>query len=213
MQANPAEFWDQRYSYESYAYGELPNEYLKAQLPLLPVGSILFPAEGEGRNAVHAATLGWEVSAFDLSVEGQKKALALAQRQEVGLDYRVGDLRDMSYPPEHFDAMALIYAHFPAALRADYHRQLDVYLKKGGTLIFEAFGKKQLAYQALNETAGGPKDPDMLFSLEEIRAEFPGYTFVEWYETEVDLQEGPFHHGKGWVVRLVAVKNGKAPTS
>jgi len=57
----------------------LPNNYLKEQLSKLDVGSILFPAEGEGRNAVFAARLGWTVSAFDISTEGKLKAIKLAE--------------------------------------------------------------------------------------------------------------------------------------
>ena len=41
--------WNERYSSEVFAYGEEPNKYLKEQLIKLPIGSILFPAEGEGR--------------------------------------------------------------------------------------------------------------------------------------------------------------------
>ncbi|MDX1754196.1 MAG: thiopurine S-methyltransferase [Salinimicrobium sediminis] len=49
------EFWNERYQREEYIYGKDPNEYLKAKLKNLTPGRILFPAEGEGRNAVHAA--------------------------------------------------------------------------------------------------------------------------------------------------------------
>ncbi|NVM67000.1 hypothetical protein FHW88_005321 [Mucilaginibacter sp. SG538B] len=64
------EKWDQRYAEEEFAYGEQPNNFLQQQLSLLKPGKILFPAEGEGRNAVFAAGLGWAVSAFDISIEG-----------------------------------------------------------------------------------------------------------------------------------------------
>lgn len=66
--------WNSRYSDTAYAYGKSPNQFLKEQLEKLPIGNILFPAEGEGRNAVFAATLGWKVSAFDISDEGLKKS-------------------------------------------------------------------------------------------------------------------------------------------
>lgn len=54
-------FWDERYGQEQYAYGETPNEYLKSKLAGLPKGKVLFPLEGEGRNAVFAAKTGWQV--------------------------------------------------------------------------------------------------------------------------------------------------------
>ncbi|HRG90952.1 MAG TPA: hypothetical protein PLW44_18145, partial [Chitinophagales bacterium] len=52
--------WDERYSNNEFAYGTQPNNYLKEQLQKLNPASILFAAEGEGRNAVYAATLGWQ---------------------------------------------------------------------------------------------------------------------------------------------------------
>jgi hypothetical protein len=66
------DFWDQRYSQSDFVYGKKPNEYLKAKLVDLKPGRILFPAEGEGRNAIFAAKLGWDVFAFDSSIEGKK---------------------------------------------------------------------------------------------------------------------------------------------
>jgi SAM-dependent methyltransferase len=104
--------WDDRYRSDEFAYGEHPNIYLQDQLQKLAPGKILFAAEGEGRNAVYAAKLGWEVSAFDISIEGKKKALRLAEANQVTLDYRVGELQTLGYLPEQFDAIALIYAHF-----------------------------------------------------------------------------------------------------
>lgn len=67
------ERWNERYSKQEFAYGEEPNNYLKEQLEKFTVGTILFPAEGEGRNAVFAAKLGWTVSAFDISAQGKTK--------------------------------------------------------------------------------------------------------------------------------------------
>ncbi|EMO25801.1 thiopurine S-methyltransferase domain protein [Leptospira interrogans serovar Bataviae str. HAI135] len=72
--------WNERYSKEEFAFGEQPNEYLKEQLEKLEIGKILFPAEGEGRNAVFAAKLGWNVSAFDISVEGKRKRFNLQKQ-------------------------------------------------------------------------------------------------------------------------------------
>src|SRR4026207_1693687 len=119
--------WNERYSKDEFAYGEQPNNYLKEQLEKLNAGTILFPAEGEGRNAVFAATLGWKVSAFDISVEGRNKAIRLAEANHVSIDYQVGELQDLKYQPGQFDAIGLIYAHFPADIKSMYHKSLDKY--------------------------------------------------------------------------------------
>jgi len=199
--------WNERYGQEEFAYGEEPNIYLGEQLVKLPVGSILFPAEGEGRNAVFAAKLGWDVSAFDISQEGKNKAIKLAEKNHVTIDYQVGELEKMNFGGEQFDAIALIYAHFPANIKSIYHRKFDSLLKKGGTIIFESFSKKHLEYVTANENVGGPKDIDSLFSIEEIKSDFPNYTFVELVEQEIELNEGLYHNGTGSVIRFVGLKN------
>jgi 2-polyprenyl-3-methyl-5-hydroxy-6-metoxy-1,4-benzoquinol methylase len=198
--------WDDRYSNEEFAYGEEPNNYLKEQIEKLNTGSILFPAEGEGRNAVFAAKLGWKVAAFDISSEGKNKALKLAEANNVSIDYQVGELETLDFQKEQFDAIALIYAHFPAEIKSDIHKTLDQYLSKGGIIIFEAFSKKHLEYLAINDKVGGPKDIESLFSIEEIQADFSNYEIIELEEKKIELNEGLFHNGKGSVIRFIGRK-------
>ena len=200
------ERWDARYGKEEFAYGIRPNKYLEEQLKKLDKGKILFPAEGEGRNAVFAAKLGWTVTAFDISVAGQKKALRLAETNEVVIDYQVGELMNLTFANEQFDVIALIYAHFPADIKSFYHTSLDKYLRRGGAIIFEAFSKSHLNYVLENDKVGGPKDIDSLFSIEEIKSDFPNYQFEELAEMEIELHEGLFHNGTGSVIRFVARK-------
>jgi len=206
MTNNWTDRWDERYRKDEFAYGEQPNNYLKEQLEKLPVGTMLFAAEGEGRNAVFAAKLGWKVSAFDISIEGKNKAARLAENNNVTIDYKVGELQTLNFNPEQFDAIALIYAHFPAEIKSVYHKTLDKYLRKGGTIIFEAFSKKHIDYIAKNEKMGGPKDIESLFSIEEILSDFPNYEIIELEEKEIVLKEGSFHNGEGSVIRFVGRK-------
>ncbi|MBK9524970.1 MAG: class I SAM-dependent methyltransferase [Bacteroidetes bacterium] len=200
------ERWNERYSKQEFAYGEEPNNYLKEQLEKFTVGTILFPAEGEGRNAVFAAKLGWTVSAFDISAQGKNKALRLAESNNVKIDYQVGELNSLHYADNHFDAIALIYAHFPAAIKSQLHKALSKLLRKDGVIIFEAFSKKHLEYATVNEKVGGPKDLDQLFSIEEIKSDFENFEILELEEKEIELKEGLFHNGIGMVIRFVGRK-------
>ncbi len=59
--------WNERYQQDIYQYGINPNDFMAEQIPQLPIARILFPGAGEGRDAVFAAKLGFEVHAFDLS--------------------------------------------------------------------------------------------------------------------------------------------------
>lgn len=200
------DMWDNRYSEEGYAYGTAPNAYLKEKLKPLSPGTILFPADGEGRNGVFAATQGWKVSAFDISTEGQKKALKLAEANHITIDYRVGELPTLNYQPEQFDAIALIFAHFPIAIRSKYHKLLSTYLCKGGFVIIEAFDKSHLEYRLKNPKVGGPGNSESLSSLEELKADFSNFEIIEAVEQEIELKEGNYHVGKGHVARFMARK-------
>lgn len=200
------EFWDERYKQEEYAYGKDPNNYLKIKLGELKPGKILFPAEGEGRNAVFAAKNGWNVSAFDISEEGKKKAQRLAIDEGVEIDYQTIPLDSQGFDKEEFDAIGLIYAHFPPEERKDYFKYFNYILRKGGKIIFEGFGPKHPEYQKRDPAVGGPKEKEMLFSEKEIQEAFPDLEFLEYYEGEVDLNEGTYHKGKGWVIRFLAQK-------
>jgi len=200
------ERWNERYSSNEFAYGEEPNNYLKEQLEKLDAGTILFPAEGEGRNAVFAAKLGWTVSAFDISTQGKNKAFQLAEANHVTIDYQVGELQALNYNIGQFDAIALIYAHFPADIKSLYHKTLNKYLRKNGLIIFEAFSKKHIDYNTKNEKVGGPKDIAMLFSIDELKSDFVNYKIIELAEKEIELNEGLFHNGKGSVIRFVGRK-------
>src|SRR5690606_30340476 len=157
------EFWNERYSQSNFAYGELPNEYLKEKLKSVPVGKILFACEGEGRNTVYASKLGWDSFAFDQSREGKNKAELLALKKEVKIDYLVSDIENIAYEKEFFDALVLIFAHFPKEKRKEFHQKLASLLKKNGTLIIEGFSKEHFEYQKENPKVGGPKDVDMLY--------------------------------------------------
>ncbi|GAB2775799.1 class I SAM-dependent methyltransferase [Salinimicrobium soli] len=199
-------FWDERYSSDEYIYGEFPNDYLQSRLSQFYPGEILFAAEGEGRNAVYAAKDAWKVAAFDISGEAKKKAERLAKKNKVHIDYKVGNLPELGYENEEFDAVGLIYAHFPIEVRAEYHRLLISYLRPHGLVFFEGFSKKHKVYQEKNPNVGGPKDEELLYSMEEIKRDFGGLHFIELYEAEVDLREGEHHNGLGAVIRFVAQK-------
>jgi hypothetical protein len=101
----------------------------------------------------------------------------------------------------------LIYAHFHKNKRRSYHQKLDRLLQPGGYLILEAFSKNHIDYNRINDKVGGPKDVDMLYSIDEIQHDFPNYTILELKETELILNEGEFHRGKGSVIRFFGRKN------
>jgi len=194
-------FWNERYAVDAYVYGTEPNEFFKEELEKLTPGKILFPAEGEGRNAVFAATMGWEVTAFDASTEGKKKAEKLAEVNGVNIQYEINDYDNIQFEPASFDCLVLIYAHMHPLKRNAYHKKLISFLKPGGKLILEGFSKKQI-----QNNTGGPRDVNMLFSIEELKSDFDGMARLTVEETTIILKEGQFHDGKADVIRIVGTR-------
>ncbi len=198
------EFWDKRFEADEFIYSENPNQFVKSFVENAPkTGKILFTAEGEGRNAVFAARNDWTVFACDFSESGQKKALRLAAKNNVSIDYQLLDLNDIltHYPMESFDVIAVVFNHFPPEMRQKFHASLPSLLKKGGKIIMEVFNKRQLP-----KTSGGPKREDMLYSKALLVADFADMTMEYLEETKIILNEGAFHQGEAEVVRMIAVK-------
>jgi len=196
------DFWNKRYSDDEYVYGELPNEFFADQLKQLKPGKILFACEGEGRNAVYAASKNWETYAFDSSLAGKEKADHLAKKCKVSIDYKLSSAENVNYDEDSFDAIVFIYAHLPEEIRKPLHQKAIKWLKPKGILILEAFNKKQL-----ENTSGGPKNEAMLYSTTMLENDFKALYIYRLEEKQIDLNEGRYHQGKADVIRLTATKN------
>lgn len=196
-----AQMWNERYSPDGYAYGKSPNVFYSTRLEDIDPGRILLPGEGEGRNAVYAASIGWKVDAFDQSSSGKIKALSLASEKDVEINYMVCNLEDYHFKHDYYDAVGLIYFHPDPSLRALLHKNVYETLKPGGSLILEAFHKDQL-----NRNSGGPRSLDLLFDEEMLLSDFRSFEFRLFEKKKILLNEGRFHHGEASVIRLHGIK-------
>ena len=195
------EFWNQRYASEEFAYGLYPNVLLKRLIEKMPSGKILFPAEGEGRNAVFCATRGWDVSAFDITTSGKQKSEILALKNNVEIKYTVNSFVDSNYPENHFDVIALIFSHLPAEIRQKSFRRIIPFLKPGGILIVIGFSNAQLG-----KKSGGPKELNMLFSADVLREDFNQLHSMEVETCDMEIDEGPYHQGLASLIQFTAIK-------
>jgi len=199
-------FWDARYSEPDYVYGTDPNRFLAGSLEELAIplpGPILFPGDGEGRNSVFAAELGYDAVAFDQSDAARDKALRLAESRGVRIEYLAADLDAVEFPDDHFAAVVLIFLHLPPALRQPFHRRAARWVRPGGFVVLEGFTPAHQAHQAANPSAGGPRELDALFTPESLLEDFAGLECVRLEEVEVELAEGPYHRGSAAVVRYI----------
>lgn len=196
-----ADFWNERYKEDGFAYGTKPNDFLKEQ-QFLPHSKILCLAEGEGRNAIYLASQGHRVKAVDISKEGINKLITQADEKGLKVETQCADLLNYSFEPESWDAIVLIFGHFPPEVRKIVHGKLYGALKKGGKVILEAYSKEQLAFKT-----GGPMDEHMLYSTDELREDFDQFEDLFIEQTEREIHEGKYHNGNSSVIRLVATKN------
>lgn len=200
FQKTKRDFWNDRYAQNEAAYGYDPNKLFKTFIDTHKPGKILLPAEGEGRNAIYAASKGWIVDAFDFSREAKEKALKRASEKKVNIHYELLDIKDFK-ASQKYDAIALIYVHLEPSLRESFHQEIAKSLASAGYLIFEGFAKEQV-----DRASGGPKDEALLYNAPMICRDFQSLHILSCGQKEIDLNEGKFHKGKAHVLQLIGQK-------
>ncbi|MFC2144504.1 SAM-dependent methyltransferase [Acidobacteriota bacterium] len=193
--------WDERFSEPGYAYGTEPNGFLVSVADHIPGGKVLCLAEGEGRNAVYLAGLGYDVTAIDTSTVGLAKAEALAHDRGVTIETVNADLEEHEIEPGVWQGVVSIFCHLPPVIRAALHERCLRGLAPGGVFALEGFTPRQLELGT-----GGPKNRELLMELEIIRQELPGLRLEIGREIEREVVEGKHHKGNAAVVQILAVK-------
>ena len=197
-----ANLWDERFRQEAYVYGEAPNLFLTEQVRRLRPGSkVLCLAEGEGRNAVYLAGLGFEVTAVDGSEVAIAKARRLAEKRGVVLETIVSDLRDFEPSSSSWDAVIAIWCHLPSGLRPTVHHRIARGLRKGGVLILEHDHPAQAI-----DASGRRTDAEVLMNLDELRGSFSKLEPQHTFEGAREVREGLAHAGQRFVTQFVAAK-------
>ncbi len=204
MDSINAAMWDERYGGSAYAYGLEPNAYLASRTGER-VSSLraILPGDGEGRNGVWLAGMGYEVDTLDLSVHGVAKARRLAEARGLKVNALCEDALVWSWPRAHYDLVALIYLHLVSPQRRRLHALALSALRPGGRIVLEAFRPEQIERQQAGVRCG-PRDAALLYSVEDLRADFAGAEIEEIGEYDADLSEGALHVGKSAVVRMAA---------
>lgn len=163
------EDWNRRYAGAESLWSAKPNRFLVAEVAGLEPGRALDLACGEGQNAVWLAGLGWEVTAVDYAEVAIAKGIERAAREGVAVDFHADDL--LRYRPEAraFDLVLILYLHMPSDGRRLVLERAAAAVAPGGTLVL-------VGHDLLNltEGVGGPSDPDLLFTPDDVVAELHG---------------------------------------
>ncbi len=193
--------WNKRFLTNKNLYTTQPNIHFSQYLEHKKPGKILLPGDGEGRNGVHAAKLGWEVMTFDYSEVAVKHTQELANENNVSIKSIHDSIEKVQFDNEYFDVIAIIFLHLPGIIRSEHFPRLLHFLKKGGELFILGFNKQQINY-----SSGGPKNEDMLFSKKELEIIFSSITIKKLEEFQYDLNEGPKHQGTAELIQFEGVK-------
>lgn len=193
--------WDEKFNSDEYIYGKEPNAFVKTifQNETKNNEKVVLLAEGEGRNAIYLAQLGYEVTTYDMSQVGIKKQLQLANDANVNIDAYYGDITEPNLiPHSSFDYSINIFGHVPDDGKQEMFNNLIQSLVSGGHSYFEFYSKEQLAYGT-----GGPKDETMLYDIEEIKTSLATLpvTIHSLKQQEIARNEGSKHTGIGSIIQ------------
>ncbi|MFI6212030.1 class I SAM-dependent methyltransferase [Nocardia brasiliensis] len=176
--------WDERYAQSDLVWGAPPNSTvvehvfgLERRTPLAPDGAGQVPelpraldlACGEGRNSLWLATHGWQVYAVDYSQVGVDKGRTIATRLSRSVRSRItwecADVTELEVTGP-FELVLMVFLHLPADQRRIVLRHAADLLAPEGTLLV-------LGHDTTNLTDGygGPKDPDVLFTPDDVIAD------------------------------------------
>jgi SAM-dependent methyltransferase len=163
------EDWNRKHGEAGPLFGLEPNRFLVAEVDGLEPGRALDLACGAGRNAVWLAEQGWAVTGADFSEVALANARGLAAERGVEVEWVEADLRDWEPAPQAFDLVLLLYLQLPAEERQLVLGRAATAVAPRGTLLVVGHD-----LQNLNGGYGGPQDPGVLFTPDEIAAELPG---------------------------------------
>jgi len=171
--------WNERYrAEEGPVFTADPARFLGGEVAGLAPGRALDLGCGEGRNALWLAERGWHVTGVDFSDVGMAKARRLAAARGVAgdrLDLVLADLVDYDPEPDAFDLVLLLFVHPPPVSRRRLLASAARSLRPGGVVLVVGYDTAN----ATEGTAGGPRDPAVLFTADDIVAELPPALVVE----------------------------------
>jgi 2-polyprenyl-3-methyl-5-hydroxy-6-metoxy-1,4-benzoquinol methylase len=192
--------WNERYNSEEYFFGKEPNDFFKEVIDNIQPGKALFIGEGEGRNSVYAASLGWDVDAIDVSEVGKQKAEKLSAERNVKINYKISNAFDFTYLQNTYDAVVLIYFHVENEKRDEYYKQIISSIKPGGNIILLVYDEEHI-----KNNSNGPQNINMLYTLENIAETFIDLEFKIFAKEEITrIKKGVSQ--KSTVIKFVGKK-------
>jgi SAM-dependent methyltransferase len=186
-------FFDYVYSRPVLDFNTKPNALLAETVRKLPPGKALDVCMGQGRNSIFLAQLGWQVTGFDVSMEGLKIAQTTAEKAGLQLRTIQSSSELFNYGKDQWDLILLSYAFGPFQDPA-YIAKIEASLRKGGILVWEHF-----SYDDSVSADVSPGKPNSLLYM------FASFRILryEYVMEEGDWTQGPSQRRRA---KLVAQK-------
>jgi len=115
-----------------------PNEFVERMTVDRAPGTALDVAMGQGRNAVHLARRGWQVTGFDLSAAGLAQANAAAGEHGVAIETVLTSAEQFVFGISSWDLIVMTYAVVPITSPA-FAATIANALRPGGLVVIESF--------------------------------------------------------------------------
>ncbi|WP_419763651.1 MAG: class I SAM-dependent methyltransferase [Arcobacter sp.] len=195
------EFWNKKFSRDGYLYGTKPNQFIKNSYDNFKKSEkVLCLGEGEGRNAIFLAKEGFDVEAIDASDIGLDKLYEQSILENVEIKTSCIDINSWQ-PDKKYGAILFTFMHLQIEELKSLLEKIEAALNDKGFLVVEVFAKSQI-----EKNSGGPKDLDLLYSIDDFRDNIKNLKIHKLEEVTVELDEGKGHQGEASVIRLIAQK-------
>jgi 2-polyprenyl-3-methyl-5-hydroxy-6-metoxy-1,4-benzoquinol methylase len=176
-----------------------PNTFLVESMKgIEPGGAALDVGAGMGRNGVHLAKLGWDVTGIDLSAEGLAVMRASAEKAGLKVATVKTSYQDFDFGRARWDLVAMILSWAPVEDPAFLARLKDS-IRPGGCVVFEHVIQKE----------ADPYAPGVhALQRGQLRELFKDFEILVYRELDLagDWGGAPVPH-----VRMLARKRGPAP--
>lgn len=165
--------WDERYAVSELVWSATPNQFVAEALAAAQPGRGLDLAAGEGRNALWLASLGWEMTAVDFSQVALDKGRAAEQSLALAHPVRWVHADVTTWRPhDEYDLAVVAYLQLPEGQRTKAVRRAFGALRRGGELFWVAHDSTNLV-----EGTGGPQDPAVLMTADDVLSDLGGKRF------------------------------------
>ena len=181
---NRRRIWNERYGAAERVWSNGPNEHVAQVVEPMTPGTALDLGAGEGRHAIWLAENGWTATAVDFAEVGLDRGRREAEQR--GLADRVtwvsADVT--SWSPEEgteYDLVLVAYLHLPQ----DVFGRAATWVAPGGHLVVVGH-----ALRNLTDGVGGPQDPAILNTPEQLREKARGLQILRCEEVERTTADG-----------------------